>query len=115
MHPGTLKTVLLVVLAFWLSASAAVASALDDARAAGIVGERRDGYVALVVESPTDAQKAFAAGINAERKAAYARVARKTGASPAAVAKLQAEQLIREQVAKGHYVEGADGSWVRKP
>lgn len=117
MNPRTLKTTLLVILALavWLSAGAALASALEDARAAGTVGERRDGYVGLVAKSPTDAQKAFVADINAQRKAAYAQIAKKTGTSVGAVAKLQAEKLIREQAAKGNYVEGADGGWVRTP
>jgi len=88
-------------------------SALDEARDAGIVGERRDGYLGLVVASPTPEQRAFVEEINRKRREAYARIAERNGTKVEDVARLSAADLIAE-AAPGHYVEGPDGAWIRK-
>ncbi|MCP5055961.1 MAG: YdbL family protein [bacterium] len=100
--------------ALLLSTAAWAASELDAARDTGVVGERRNGYIGLVVKNPTDEQKALVKRINAGRRAQYKKVAKKTGATVEEVAALTAERLMRE-AKSGHYVQAADDGWVRKP
>jgi len=100
--------------ALLLGTAAWGASDLDAARDAGVVGERRKGYIGLVVENPTAEQKALVERINAGRRAQYEKVAERTGATVGEVAVLTAERLMREAKA-GHYVQAADDGWVRKP
>ncbi len=100
--------------ALLFSAVGWAASDLDAARDAGVIGERRNGYIGLVVKNPTDAQKALVERVNSGRRAQYKKVAEKTGASVGEVAVLTAERLMRE-AKSGHYVQAPDDGWVRKP
>ena len=106
-----LAAIVLVALGLW-SAPAAAAS-LDQAKAAGQVGERIDGYVGVVDAGAPGDVKALVEKINAERKAKYAEIAQKQGAPVAAVAQIAGKKLI-ERAPKGEYVMGADGQWQRK-
>ncbi len=110
---GRRRCVLALGLMLAVVAPVLAGSALDEAREAGIVGERRDGYLGLVVASPTPEQRAFVEEINRKRREAYARIAERNGTKIEDVARLSAEDLIAK-AAPGHYVEGPDGSWVRK-
>ncbi|MCP3986039.1 MAG: YdbL family protein [bacterium] len=99
---------------FLLAATASSAGELDAARDAGVVGERRNGYIGLVVENPTEEQAALVKRVNTARRAQYRKVADKSGATVEQVAASAAERLIRE-AKSGNYVQGADDGWVRKP
>lgn len=106
---------LLAAAAAWLLATAAWgASELNAAREAGTVGERRDGYIGLVVKNPTAEQQALVEEVNARRRAHYIKIAKKTGATLQEAAVLAAERLFRD-AKSGHYVQAADDGWVRKP
>lgn len=105
---------LVVAAVLLLSAAAWSASDLDAARDAGVVGERRSGYIGLVVKKPTDEQKALVKEVNARRRAHYIKIAKKTGATLEETAVLAAERLFRD-AKSGHYVQAADDGWVRKP
>jgi uncharacterized protein YdbL (DUF1318 family) len=106
-----LAAIVLVALALW--AAPAAAASLDQAKAAGQVGERIDGYVGVVDAGAPGDVKALVEKINAERKAKYAEIAEKQGAPVAAVAQIAGKKLI-ERAPKGEYVMGADGQWQRK-
>jgi len=103
---------LLVVLMLALGGGAAVAGPLEDAKAAGLVGERPDGYVAAVSSNPPPDIVALVNDINARRRAAYTEIATKNGTSVEAVGAVAAERLYREAAA-GTYLM-VDGRWVRK-
>jgi uncharacterized protein YdbL (DUF1318 family) len=103
--------IVLVALGLW--AAPAAAASLDQAKAAGQVGERIDGYVGVVDAGAPGDVKALVEKINAERKAKYAEIAQKQGAPVAAVAQIAGKKLI-ERAPKGEYVMGADGQWQRK-
>lgn len=109
---GWVVTVAAVVLL--LGTAAWSSSDLNAARDAGTVGERRDGYIGLVVENPTAEQKALVEEVNSRRRAQYVKIAKKTGATPEEAAVLTAERLFRE-AKPGHYLQAAGGGWVRKP
>jgi uncharacterized protein YdbL (DUF1318 family) len=95
------------------AATGAWAAPLDDAKAAGLVGERPDGYVAAVSPSPTPDIAALVDQINRKRRAAYQDIAAKTGTPIEQVGALTAEK-IAAQAAPGEYFMDASGQWVRK-
>jgi uncharacterized protein YdbL (DUF1318 family) len=95
-----------------LFAGAVRADALDDAQAAGLVGETPMGYVATVAGDPAPDIAALVKTINAKRQAAYAQIAADTGTSIEAVAAVTAEKLYQD-AAPGEYLL-VNGQWVRK-
>jgi uncharacterized protein YdbL (DUF1318 family) len=103
----------IVLLAVGLAIGPAQAGALEDAKAAGLVGERIDGYLGVVDSGAPASVKSLVDQINAEREAAYARIAQKQGAPVAAVAQIAGKKLI-ERAPSGEYVMGAEGQWQRK-
>lgn len=94
-------------------AGGAHADALGDARAAGFVGERVDGYLGLVNPAPPGNVKALVADINAKRRAKYQGIADANGTSLQAVEAIVGRKLIA-RARPGHYVTDASGRWVRK-
>ena len=91
---------------------AALAGPLDDAKAAGWLGERSDGYVGILAGAPANAG-ALARDINAKRKAKYQGIASANGTSLAAVEMLVGKKLIA-RAKPGDYIMNAGGQWVRK-
>lgn len=104
---------LVLALGGLLLAAPAQAGALDDAKDAGWVGERRDGFVGLVRRDAPDDVKALVEEINRKRRATYERIAERRGTTVVAVAALAGEKLIRE-APDGHFVQDPEGDWVRK-
>jgi hypothetical protein len=109
----TLRLVALALLAVGLYFGPAQAGPLDDAKAAGLVGERIDGYLGVVDSGAPADVKRLVEQINAERQAKYAEIAQKQGAPVQAVAQIAGEKLI-ERAGGGEFVMGADGQWRRK-
>ena len=110
---GMLRLLVLALFAIGLSSGPTLAGPLDDAKAAGLVGERIDGYLGVVDSGAPADVKALVEQINAERRAKYAEIAQKQGAPVQAVAQIAGEKLI-ERAGGGQYVMGADGQWRRK-
>ena len=75
-----LLALLSVVFVAW-GATPAWASPLDEAKGRGALGERYDGYLGVVSASASAADQALAQDINAKRKAHYAGIGAKNGAS----------------------------------
>ena len=92
-------------------AGTAVAGPLDDAKAAGLVGEQVDGYVGAVTGDSS--VQALVDEVNAGRKAKYAEIANKRGAPVDAVAAIAGKKLI-ERAGAGQFVLGDDGRWTQK-
>lgn len=105
-------TAFLLAFALALGSTASFAGPLEDAKAAGLVGERPDGFVAAVPANPPADIVALVNDINARRQAAYTEIATKNGTSVAAVGAVTAEKLYRE-AAPGTYLM-VDGRWIRK-
>jgi hypothetical protein len=110
---GILRLGAIALLALGLGLGPAQADALDDAKAAGLVGERIDGYLGVVDSGAPGDVKRLVEQINAERQAKYAEIAKKQGAPAKAVAQIAGEKLVG-RAGSGEYVMGADGSWRRK-
>lgn len=95
-------------------AGGAHADALGDARAAGWVGERLDGYLGLVDRAAPGNVKALVEDINAKRRAKYQGIADANGTSLQAVEAIVGQKLI-ERARPGQYViDATTGRWVRK-
>ena len=103
----------IVLLTLGLGIGAAAAGPLEDAKAEGLIGERIDGYLGVVDAGAPGSVKSLVNQINAEREAAYAKIAQKQGAPVEAVAQIAGRKLI-ERAPRGEYVMGADGRWQQK-
>jgi uncharacterized protein YdbL (DUF1318 family) len=91
--------------------SLALALDLDTAKAQGLVGEQPNGYLGVVQTTPAAVK--LAADINAQRRAAYDRIARENGIPLDQVATLAGQKAI-QRTAPGGYVKTPGGQWVRK-
>ena len=106
-------TLIAMLLALALTATAALAGPLDKPKQDGLIGERADGYVGYVVESvPADIKK-LVDRTNEERRAEYEKVAKQNGTSLEAVQAIFGQKLIARQP-PGTFVMTADGKWIKK-
>jgi len=106
--------VTVLVLCLILPAAAAHADALDDARAAGLLGERPDGYVDIVTSSPTPDLVQLKDSINAQRRKIYLQLAGEKGVPVEEVGALAAEKTIAQRLKPGMYYMNSSGQWVQK-
>ena len=105
----------LVLLALFIPVALAMpayADALGDAKAAGQVGERPDGLLAIVGAS-TPALNALVSDVNARRMEVFRGIAAKNGQSLAAVQAVSGEEFIA-RTPRGQYIMNSSGSWVQK-
>lgn len=99
---------------FLMFAPSAYADALDDAKAAGIVGEQLNGYLGFVSGGASADVQRLVQDINLRRKDSYRAIVGDTpGATLAAVEALAGQKLIAKTPA-GQYVQSSSGGWVRK-
>ena len=98
---------------FALGIPTANAQSLDDARAAGYVGERPDGYIGQVDPSAPAWAANLVDEINAERRQRYQELADTNGTSVDAVQVVAAQKII-DRLPSGSYYMDAGGSWVQK-
>lgn len=83
---------------------------LDDAKQQGLVGERDNGYLGLVVVQ-AEAQK-LVDEVNQKRREIYVALAAKNNISLEQVEKLAAQKAYAKTVA-GHYI-WSNGGWIKK-
>lgn len=86
--------------------------AVDSARAAGVVGERFDGYLGFAAE-PSAAVRSQTGAINIKRRALYAKLAAAKGATVQDVG-ITAGCTLLERVPVGGAYMLADGVWRRR-
>lgn len=87
------------------------ALSLDEAKSEGLVGERPDGLLGVVVDTPETNR--LVTEINAKRLDRYRQLAQEEGVPVNQVQALVGEKVIG-QAAPGEYILGASGEWVRK-
>lgn len=87
------------------------AMSLQEAKSQGFLGEQLNGYLG-VVKANSDAS-AVMNEVNGKRRAQYEKIAKKNNISASDVAKLAAQKAIAA-ADKGHYVQDANGKWVKK-
>ena len=108
---AVLLTVLMLCVAW---PGGAFADSLDDARAAGLVGERPDGYVDYVTPNPTPDLRKLVDSINAQRRKVYEQLAGEKGVPAEEVGALAAEKTISPRLKPGWYYLNSSGQWVKK-
>jgi len=106
-----LHMTLVTLLLFGVALSAAAAD-LDQAKADGLVGERADGYLGLVVEAAPGDVKALIVEVNERRQAEYTRIAAANGIERAQVEALAGRKAI-ELTTPGGWIL-TNGGWQRK-
>lgn len=103
---------LAVVLVFAGAAGPAMADALDDAKASGLVGETFRGYIAPVGD-PTPEVSALVDRINTGRRAQFEDIATRNEITLEQVELLTGERVL-ERAAAGTYIMGPSGAWTQK-
>ncbi len=103
---------LLMALAMVFSAPA-MADALDDARAAGLVGERPDGLVAPVSASAPANVLSLVQSVNAQRMEKYQQISAEKGVPVEQVGAIAGEKII-SKLKSGFYYMDSSGNWVTK-
>ena len=111
LRPGFVALLLSV---FVLSSLPAFAGPLDDAKAAGLVGETTQGLIASVKNSPSPEIIALIDDINIRRMAEFASIAARTESSVEQVQSLVGERQIAS-AASGNFVMDAAGNWHQVP
>ncbi|MEP0177465.1 MAG: YdbL family protein [Paraglaciecola sp.] len=101
------KSLIIISLLF---SSIAFALNLGQAKQKGLVGEKDNGYLGVVVAS-NDVQS-LVNEINAKRKTVYAKLAEKNGITVQQVEKLAAQKAY-DKTSSGHYL-WTNGKWVKK-
>ncbi len=86
---------------------------LAEAKSAGQIGERIDGFVGVVRADAPPEVRSLVDDINARRRAEYAAIAERQGVAPEVVAQLAGEKLV-ERAGPGEWVLGADGQWQQR-
>lgn len=109
-----IMTALAVFAAILFSGSTTVlADPLDGPRAAGIVGERYDGYAEIRQSNAPADVVALVRSINRQRKEYYQQLAQKESVSPAEVGKLYANKIY-QSAPNGYWFLTQSGQWQRK-
>ena len=94
-------------------AAPAMADSLDDARAAGLVGERPDGLVAPVSPSAPSNIQSLVQAVNAQRMEKYQQISAQKGVPVEQVGAITAEKIIGK-LKPGWYYMDSSGNWVQK-
>ena len=96
-----------------LAQTAAEKAVVDQAKAAGVIGEQGDGFLGLVSGAAAANVKAAMADINAGRAQAYKDIAAKSGVAESAAGEATARHLI-DRLPAGEYYRPVGGAWTRK-
>jgi hypothetical protein len=102
------------MLAIALPAASAMADPLDDARAAGILGERPDGYIDLVAGNASPDIRKLMSDINAQRRQVYEQLATQKGVPIEQIGAIAAEKTINERLQPGWYYMNSSGQWQQR-
>lgn len=106
------RIILLLCLAL-LGSNSALALTLHEAKAAGLVGERNDGYLGYVTTPPSDEVKALVESVNDKRRAKFSETAEKNKIRTEQVADRFYQRAVKE-TGSGEYYQNATGGWVEK-
>jgi len=108
------KLAIFCVLVFSLMVTPVFALSLSQAKSQGLVGEQRNGYLGIVVSSPSSDVKKLVNEVNQARKKQYEKIAQQNKTSLAAVEQIAGKTAIGKTTS-GNYVQSSQGQWVKKP
>ena len=86
---------------------------IDQAKAAGTVGEQADGYLGVRTSVAPDTQAAVSA-TNAGRRQAYARSAADAGTTAEVAGARMFETQLLPRISSGQWYRNASGQWVQR-
>ena len=110
----TVKTLVLALSVLVLSASVAMAElTIDAAKMRGLVGEKPNGLIGIVVDSPSSEVQILAQSTNDARIVLYQSIASKNGTSVNDVMVVAGKKLV-DGTAPGQYFMTAEGVWQKK-
>jgi len=95
-----------------LLATVAHAMDLDTAKSRGLVGERADGYLGVVVDDPSPEIKSLVADVNAKRRERYEQIAKQNGIDLADVEARAGQRAIQLTTSGGWVFVSR---WEKKP
>lgn len=108
-----INSIAITLLTYALLIPSAYAITLQEAKAQGLVGEQRDGYVGFVVDNVPNDVAQLVTEVNNERRQRYQQIAQENGIGIQQVQALAYEQAVAA-TQTGHYLQNANGAWVRK-
>jgi len=107
-----------VLAALAIAPAAAIAmdakSAVDAAKAQGVVGEQADGFLGFVKPSSDTALKAAVQEINDGRAGLYRQAAAKNGVSVEAAGASAYTTIVQAKLKPGEYYKPTNGGWTKK-
>lgn len=92
-------------------AFSAWAISLSDAKEQGLVGEKTNGYLGLVVKSAE--AESLVESVNQKRKSIYMNLARKNKITMQQVTALAGKKAIAK-TKSGNFIQNSSGQWVKK-
>ena len=87
---------------------------IDQAKAAGTVGEQADGYLGFRNSTSDAALRAAVDATNAGRRAAYARSAADAGTTADVAGARMFESQLLPRISSGQWYRNAQGQWVQR-
>ncbi|PZU76974.1 DUF1318 domain-containing protein [Brevundimonas sp.] len=87
---------------------------IDQAKAAGTVGEQADGYLGFRNSTSDSALRAAVDATNAGRRAAYARSAADAGTTADVAGARMFESQLLPRISSGQWYRNAQGQWVQR-
>ena len=87
---------------------------IDQAKAAGTVGEQADGYLGFRNSTSDPALRAAVDATNAGRRAAYARSAADAGTTADVAGARMFESQLLPRISSGQWYRNAQGQWVQR-
>ncbi len=106
--------VLLLLVAFlFIIPGESLALSLDSAKDQGLVGEKLDGYLGIVVQNPSTEVEALVKEINSKRMQEYQSIAGKNGTDLKTVELLAGKKAV-EKTRSGHFIKLPTGVWEAK-
>lgn len=108
-----MKQLLLTLFVTFMVSQPSWALSLNDAKAQGLIGERSNGYLGIVVSRPDPAIRVLVEDINRKRRAAYQGRAQKAGVN-LKVIELRIGERLRDRASAGQFVQGPNGQWQQK-
>ena len=97
-----------------LAQTAAQKAQIDQAKAAGVVGEQADGYLGFRTPTSDAALRAAVDATNAGRRAAYARSAADAGTTADVAGARMFESQLLPRISSGQWYRNAQGQWVQR-
>jgi hypothetical protein len=106
--------IVLIGFALFMSASVAFAAlTLDNAKQDGLVGEKPDGLLGVVIAAPPEDVKSLVDSTNSQRLEKYNSIAAKNGTPVDQVQALAGKTLI-SKTQSGQYIMNSAGEWQKK-